>query len=202
MSARPPCPAPKTMGNGSSVAVHRGQRRRRTDERSYVRARAGSAVRSPERARARQYADVSSWRDSLSKQALADVDVLLDAVVPLAQQMLEERGEFFPYAMKLTEGGDTAMVAVSEGERPASTEMLAKLYLGLNGERQTLRATAVVSDVRIAAPAGGAIRVEIEHRDGAAIAMLLPYSKKPFGRGVTYGDLQAMPGEPKIWSDA
>jgi hypothetical protein len=145
---------------------------------------------------------VSSWRDSLSEQARADVDGLLDVALPLAQQMLEERDEFIPYAMKLTEGGDTEVVAVSEGERPALTEILARLYLGLNAERQSLRATAVVSDVRIAAPTGGAIRVEIEHRDGAAIAVLLPYSKKPFGRGVTYGDLQAMPGEPKIWSEA
>ena len=115
--------------------------------------------------------------------------------------MLEERGEFFPYAMKLTETGDIAMVGVSEGERRASAKILGKLYLGLNAERESLRATAVVSDVRIAAPAGGAIRVEIEHQDGAAIAVLLPYSKRPFGRGVTYGGLQTMLGNPKIWSD-
>jgi hypothetical protein len=143
---------------------------------------------------------VSSWRDSLSEQAQADIDGLLDAALPFAQQMLEERGEFVPYAMKLTKGGDTEMVEADAGERPASSDMLARLYVGLNAERGSLRATAVVSDVRIAAPAGGAIRVEIEHED-ATIAMLLPYTKTGFGRGVTYGDVQAMPGEPKIWNE-
>jgi hypothetical protein len=145
---------------------------------------------------------MSSWRDLVSGHVEADVEALLNTVVPFAQQMLDELGEFFPYAMKLTEGGNTALVAVYEDEILVSNEILANLYLGLNTERQSLRATAVVSDVQIAAPAGGAIRVEIEHCDGAVVDVLVPYAKKLLGRGITYGDQQAMPGEPKIWSDA
>ena len=39
---------------------------------------------------------VSSWRDSLSDKAQADVHDLLDVVLPFAEQILEERGELRP----------------------------------------------------------------------------------------------------------
>jgi hypothetical protein len=129
---------------------------------------------------------------------------MLNAALPFAQQMLDKRGEFFPYAVKLANGGEISMVAGDPGlgERPASTDVLEVLYTGLNSEKDSLRATAIVADVRISAPAGDAIQVEIEHREGIALAALLPYSKKRFGRGVTYGDLQAAPGQRRIWPGA
>jgi hypothetical protein len=133
---------------------------------------------------------VASWRDSISAEASAEVDAMLNAALPFAQQMLEKHGEFYPYAVKR----DPEL-----GDKPVSTEVLAVLYDGLSKQRESLRATAVVSDVRISSPAGDAIRVEIEHREGAVLVALLPYSKKRFGRGVTYGDLQASTGERHTW---
>jgi hypothetical protein len=84
---------------------------------------------------------VTSWRDAASQQAQDDLDGLLNAALPFAQQMLERHGEFFPYGVTLGASGDTRMVAgqPGQGERPPSTEVLALLVEGLRRERETLR---------------------------------------------------------------
>lgn len=147
------------------------------------------------------HASMTSWRESLSEEANADIDRLLNDALPFALQMLDRRGEFYPYAVKLAIGGDIAMVAgdPGQGEHSRSTDVLPMLYEGLKSERETLRAAATVSDVRIDSPSSDAIRVEIEHREGLALGVFLPYAKKRLGRGLTYGDLQAAPGERRIW---
>ena len=45
-----------------------------------------------------------------------------------------------------------------------------------------------------------AVRVELEHRDGHAISVLLPYKRKRLRRGLDFGDLSAGPGERRVWS--
>ena len=63
-----------------------------------------------------------------------------------------------------------------------------------------LRAAAVIADVRL--PDGGdAIRVELEHTEGLALTVLLPYSKKRFGRGIDYAPLQAGAGTRHVWAN-
>jgi hypothetical protein len=43
---------------------------------------------------------------------------------------------------------------------------------------------------------GDAIRVDLEHVDGHALTVLLPYTK---GRQVDFGRLRAQPGRRQIW---
>jgi hypothetical protein len=127
---------------------------------------------------------------------------LLAEALPFARQSLAKHGEFYPYGMVLTLGGETRMVAADEGsEHPASTDLLAMLYEGLSAQGPELRGVAVVSDVRIKEPLSDAIRVEVEHREGVAMAVLLPYQvrKKLLGRDVTYGDMRASGAHPRIW---
>lgn len=119
-------------------------------------------------------------------------------------QYADWRGRFYLPAVAqsrwLEESGETRMIAgdPGHGERPSSTEVLNILVEGLCSERDELRATALVSDVRVAD--SDAVRVELERRDGQAIAVLLPYKKKRLCRGVHYGDLAAAPGEQRVWS--
>lgn len=49
--------------------------------------------------------------------------------------------------------------------------------------------------------AGVAVRVELEHREGHAIADLLPYKKRRLRRGVEFGELGASAGEPQVWTE-
>ena len=143
---------------------------------------------------------MTSWRDTASQQAQDDLDALVNAALPFATQQLEKHGEFYPYGVSLSTAGDEGMVAgdPGAGERPASTAVLATLVEGLRRERDGLRAAALVADVRWSD--GDAIRVELEHREGPAIAVLLPYEQKRFGRGVEFGNLTAGESSPQIWS--
>lgn len=64
--------------------------------------------------------------------------------------------------------------------------------------RDHLRAAAVIADIRL--PDGAdAIRVELEHTEGPALTVLLPYSKKRFGKTIDYGQLSAATGTRHIW---
>jgi hypothetical protein len=141
---------------------------------------------------------MSSWREFTSQQAQDDVDGLLNAALPFGQGMLEKHGEFFPYGVALNDDGESRMVAGYTGdEHPPSLEVLALLVDGLREHRDGLRAAAIVSDVRTTE--SDAIRVELEHREGACMAVLLPYSKRRLRKGVEYGDLAATAAEPRIW---
>lgn len=140
-----------------------------------------------------------SWRDSTSEQAQADLDALLNAALPFAEEMLGKHGEFFPYAVAIDGDGEAKMVGANPGlgERPASTEVLAMLVDGLRQQRDGLRAVGLVSDVRL--ERSDAVRVETEHVEGIAITVFWPYTKKRLRRGVEFGDLAAVPGEPQVW---
>jgi hypothetical protein len=133
-----------------------------------------------------------TWQD--------DLDGLLSATLPFAQQMLDDHGEFFPFGATL--GDDDQVQIVSGGpdlgEHPASAQVLAVLTQGMRAARGALRATAIVSDVRLADT--DAISVELEHRDGHAVEVLVPYRAKRFLRGVDYGERTSQPGVRAIWT--
>jgi hypothetical protein len=82
--------------------------------------------------------------------------------------------------------GATRIIAgdPGQGEHPASTDVIATMLEGLTLTRDDLRAIAIVADVRTSE--SDAVRVELDHRDGHSIALLLPYKKKRFGRGIEY----------------
>ena len=145
---------------------------------------------------------VTSWRDGASAEAQADLDGLLNAALPFAQQMLDKNGEFYPFGASVALDGKHAMVAAEpgQGEHPKSDEVLALLLDGIRAQRQELRAVALAADVRV--DGGDAVRVELEHRDGHALAVLLPYKKKRLGRGIEYGALRAGAAARRVWTGA
>jgi hypothetical protein len=143
---------------------------------------------------------VTSWRDAASQEAQDDLDGLLNAALPFAQQMLERHGEFFPYGVALGASGDTRIVAgePGQGERPLSTEVIALLIEGLRSERDTLRAVALVADIR--STESDAVRIDMEHQEGPTMAVLLPYKKKRLRKGVEFGSLTAVTATPTVWT--
>ena len=133
----------------------------------------------------------------MSPEGSADMDSMLEAALPFAQQMLAKHGEFYPYALSMSATGAIAMVAADVGtDKPNALELLPVLYEGLASRAEALRAAAVVSDVKLAS-GEDAIRVEIEHREGVGLAVVLPYTKR--GRNITYGDLAGSSGERRVW---
>ena len=61
----------------------------------------------------------------------------------------------------------------------------------------TRRAFAFVADVR--ANASDAVRIELEHQEGAAIVVLVPYSRNRLDREVTFGQISGTAGQSKVW---
>jgi hypothetical protein len=129
------------------------------------------------------------------------MDALLNASLPFAKQQLAKHGEFFPYGVAMGRDGQIRMVAGYTGtERPPSTEVLDILYEGLRSKADEDRGAAVVADVRLRGEETDAIQVEVEHREGLALKVFLPYRKKRFGGGLETGQMRAEAGERRIWS--
>jgi hypothetical protein len=142
---------------------------------------------------------MTSWRETISEEAQNDLDSLLNAALTLAEQTLVKYGEFFPYGAGVNTDGQTALVATDPdlGDRPAPDEVLAMLYDRARAQSEEWRAMAIVATVTI--PEGDAVRVELEHREGAALLVLMPFSIDPETREVTTGDLSAGAAEPRVW---
>lgn len=142
---------------------------------------------------------MTSWRDSASQQAQGDLDGLLNMTLPFAQQMLAKHGEFYPFGATVTTGGEARLIAGELGrEHPASSDVLSLLVERLCQDRGGLRAVAICSNVRL--PDSDAVRVDLEHRDGHAMAVLMPYKEKRFGRGIEYDDLRGGTADKQVWT--
>ena len=145
---------------------------------------------------------MSSWREIASPQAQNDLDGLVGTVLGFAQQQLAAHGEFFPFAAVVNIDGTTEMVAARpepHDEHPAATDVLNACVAALTDRRDTIRAGAVVSDVRLRAPASGdAIQADLEHAEGHALTIVLPYAKKRRNK-IDYAPIQAHAGHHRIW---
>jgi hypothetical protein len=144
---------------------------------------------------------VTSWRDSASETAQTDLDNLLNAVLPFATEKLDKHGEFSPFGAAVTTEGEIRLLAADPGdEQPPSQQVLDMLIAGAQSERESLRAVGLVSDVSLSEPRTDAVRAELEHSEGPAMAVHLPYKKKRLGRGIEYGSLMAAASERRVWS--
>lgn len=150
---------------------------------------------------------MTSWRDDTSQQVQDELDDLLDVSLRAAQQRLDDVGEFYPFAVTIAEVGRVGVLTpqVQTGPRAVAdvAEVFELCWTTLRGEADTARAAAVVTNV--GGPDGDAIAVALEHREGPAIEVFLPYvaqgktnGKKPPQRH-RFGELQAAPGQSRIW---
>jgi hypothetical protein len=142
---------------------------------------------------------MASWRDSASCQAQADLDALLNAVLPFAEQTLSKYGEMFPFGASISSDGQIEMLAGEPGraDRSGSEAVLRALHDGARASAETRRAFAFVADVRI--NAADAVRVELEHREGAAVVVLVPYSRSRLKKKITFGLISGGTGQPGVW---
>ena len=140
-----------------------------------------------------------SWRDQISQAGQDDLDGLLETVLPLGRKMLAEQGEFFPYGATVSLDGEVKLVAPYDGtEHLRSADLLSLMHDSARAGAETIRAAAFVFDVRLpGATPGDAIRVELEHREGIALAVMLPY--RVADGDVEYGKLSAGSAEKRVW---
>lgn len=141
---------------------------------------------------------MTSWRDTASPQAQADLDGLLNAVIQFAEKQLANAGEFYPFGAALSVEGQVTLLAVDPGlgERPESQAMLDALYQSARDVSARIRAAAIVADVR--AEGTDAVRIGLEHREGSVLEVLIPYDRDPLQRTVTFRQIRASAGQARV----
>jgi len=137
--------------------------------------------------------------------AREDLDNLLSACIPFAQQMLAKHGTFFPFGCTLSPVGEISLVGCYDESGVAAEEIPALIMHAesadwiIEGFRDGARAgdykaVALCVDVQVDAPVGSgktdAIRVSLEENDGEAVNVFLPYRRRLL-RGIKYGELFA-----------
>ena len=127
-----------------------------------------------------------------------DLDRLLSASLEAAMRLLGVDGEFYPFAIALTETGELVAPSVDPGvDQPTAEAVTELLVAALRDGRDGLVATAVVSDVLIAGDPGqeqDAVRVELEPREGDPVLIVVPYTDGP-----VLGDPFGVAGSRKVF---
>lgn len=142
---------------------------------------------------------MASWRADPTAQAQEDLDELTATCLELAQQQLDRRGEFYPFAAVVTTPGEMAMIqpgGSGNDDHPDAAAVLEGCWETLWHRRREFRAAAVVSD--IGGPDGDAVSVALEHLEGQAIGVILPYQAHDGSIG--YGNVGAAAGQPRVWA--
>jgi hypothetical protein len=143
--------------------------------------------------------NVASWRDRASEIAQSDLDGLLSAALPFAEQTLAKYGEMFPFGAGVNTAGEVIFIAADPGlgEHPPSTAILETLYESARSDAD-LRAAAFVADVL--AEGKDAVQVELEHADGIALTVIVPYSRRRLTKKVKLGPMRLVAGQRRVWS--
>ncbi len=103
-------------------------------------------------------------------------------LVPFAEKMLREHGEFYPYGGVMMPDGSLQCIAASDGaERPKSKDLIDLLVAGFreDGRRGKYKATGIVYDVLTLPPGASektdAIAVRLDHEAGYSVVVMIPY---------------------------
>ncbi len=141
-----------------------------------------------------------SWRDSVSPQAQADLDGLVDAAVEFALRRIAVEGEFLPFAFVVSFDGQQQAVAVNypRDQTLQPAEQLAAQWGAIDEMNDSLRAAAVAVNVTLTEAKRDGIEVTVEHREGVAIGLIFPYTVG--SNGTQVDPPSAYQESPRIWS--
>jgi hypothetical protein len=135
----------------------------------------------------------------------AQMDVILDEGLRAAIEMLEKRGEFYPFAIAMDSGEDIEHLSGFDGsDFPDASQVITFLESSLSESAKigVCIATGIVSNVELIDDEDGskhdAIAVAIEDRESEPILCFLPYSLVD---GVVHvGDVIAQPGVDTVFA--
>ena len=136
-----------------------------------------------------------------------EIQELLNFLLPYAERMLNEHGEFYPYAAALDSGGElNAVGAERGGDSPDVGELLLALHEGLRerAAEGAIRASAIAADVTLTDPESGettdAVQVELDHANADAVDIFVPYETE--AEGIRFGELVAAEGREPVFAHA
>jgi hypothetical protein len=133
------------------------------------------------------------------------LDALLNDLLPFAQQMLAERGEFYPFGGSIAaDGRHVSVGAQGSSDRPPATELIDLLTNAFwrEASEAKIRAAGICFDVRIVPPGQvdktDAIQLALEREGGDAADVYVPYSRLPDGEFV-YSEMFASRRTPTMF---
>ena len=136
-----------------------------------------------------------------------EIQELLNFLLPYAERMLNQHGEFYPYAAALGSDGELNAVGTDlDDDSPDVGEVLLALHQGLREQAAegAIRASGIAADVTLTDPDSGettdAVQLELDHADADAVDIYVPYVSS--GEGVTFGELVAAAGREPVFSAA
>jgi hypothetical protein len=115
-----------------------------------------------------------------------ECEALMNDLLPFAHRMLRDHHGFHPFGGTLSHSGHITHVGGTTGEEyPPGSSLREMMRRSFRSGADELRATAIVCDVRAAPPGEDlprdAIQVELDHREGYAVAVFFPYTLSPSG---------------------
>jgi len=130
----------------------------------------------------------------------------MNTILPLAEKMLRQYGEFYPYGGYLKLDGTVVDLGAKDPDidRPRSKDMIYLLRSSLREIASTsqCKAAAIVFDVAVTLPESDrksdAIQVCVEHADGYSAEVFFPYHL--VNREVVYGESFAQQGKREIFA--
>ncbi len=141
----------------------------------------------------------------MAGMAHPDLDRLYDHLVKFAQMMLSRRGEFYPFGAAIKADGQLLDFAATDGtEHPPSQPLIDLLTddFRFRAASGSIQAAGICFDVLVAADRDAkkrdAIQCRLEHSNGEAVDVFIPYSKDPSGL-VRYDDAYASKREREIF---
>lgn len=140
------------------------------------------------------------WRSTASTQAQDDVDKLFGDAIKFVAVELAHADDFTPFMMVIGLTGD---VSVRRSAIAATLLDESGIIRGLElpGDGDQLRARAAVLDVTASVPVvGDAIKIKLEHSEGFAIDMLVPYRIDSEGATIDVQAANAARADPLLWA--
>src|SRR5580704_7378064 len=121
---------------------------------------------------------MTNWRDDASDEVQDDFDRLAEVTVGAARNFLDQAGDFIPFPMVIKADGELALIGLEQPVTPTVPDVL-EVSKGIEtlfrDRRDSIRALAIGSDVQVPEEATDAIEVRLEHRDGLAVTVIVPY---------------------------
>lgn len=138
---------------------------------------------------------MTSWHEGTSETAQQALDKLVNVCLELAERQLQQDGTFFPYAIGMDADGDIDLIMADTAEirnEPDIDGVVRACRSGVAARSAELQAAALVLDVTVPEIDSDAVRVEMQHTEGTALTVYMPYSTD--GRSVEFGQMRVQPG--------
>ncbi|HST71565.1 hypothetical protein [Kocuria sp. U4B] len=166
-------------------------------ERPRGRARTGSATRATSAADA-----ANAWRQRVSKDAQETIDTMMAHVQAVAEEQLGRYGAFPAFLVTARKDGEYELDALApeQLEQLAPEAALEALRAKAAQLRDEVLCAGVAFPVTLPDRSGQtAVAVELEHREGEALMVVLPYRVKGAERSVGFGDASVDPATRWLW---